>query len=158
MRTLVTNQNLVLTNFLVPSLPSSYLSSQDMPIQSAIAAIEGGLEEGGEGEAEEGGGPLTIKGYAYSGGGRGVARVDVSIDGGENWEVATIKEGAWRHGERGGREGGREGGEWQGRIFRFMEGRIGRSLPFRRGRGCMVGREGGREGGRERSIRREGHT
>ena len=89
---------------LPPSLPPFLPSFQDMPIQSAIAAIEGGLEEGGEGEAEEGGGPLTIKGYAYSGGGRGVARVDVSIDGGKNWEVAEIKEGAWRHGKQGGRE------------------------------------------------------
>ena len=75
-----------------------------MPIQSAIAAIEGGLVEGegegeGEEEEEEGGGPLTIKGYAYSGGGRGVARVDVSIDGGKTWEVAEIKEGGWKHGK-----------------------------------------------------------
>ena len=37
--------------------------------------------------------------YAYSGGGRGVARVDVSIDGGKTWEVATIKNGGWRHGD-----------------------------------------------------------
>lgn len=66
---------------------------QDMPIQSAIATVEGGLE------GEEEGGPLTIKGYAYSGGGRGVARVDVSIDGGKTWEPATIKEGGWKHGK-----------------------------------------------------------
>jgi len=84
-----------------------------MPIQSAIAAIEGGLEEGGEGEGEEeeGVGPLTIKGYAYSGGGRGIARVDVSIDGGKSWEVADIKEGGWKHGKQARREGGREGEE-----------------------------------------------
>jgi len=86
-----------------------------MPIQSAIAAIEGGLEEGGDDE-EEGVGSLTIKGYAYSGGGRGVARVDISIDGGKTWEVADIKQGGWKHGNarreegtEGGREGGREG-------------------------------------------------
>ncbi|KAM3570199.1 hypothetical protein VYU27_007723, partial [Nannochloropsis oceanica] len=71
---------------------------QDMPIQSAIAAIEGGLEEGGDDE-EEGVGSLTIKGYAYSGGGRGVARVDISIDGGKTWEVADIKQGGWKHGD-----------------------------------------------------------
>ena len=62
---------------------------QDMPVQSHIAAIEG-IEEGG---------PLTLKGYAYSGGGRGIARVDVSIDGGKTWQVATIKQGGWKHGD-----------------------------------------------------------
>lgn len=30
--------------------------------------------------------PLTVKGYSYSGGGRGIVRVDVSIDGGESCE------------------------------------------------------------------------
>jgi len=28
--------------------------------------------------------PFTVKGYSYSGGGRGIVRVDVSIDGGES--------------------------------------------------------------------------
>ncbi|WMV17660.1 hypothetical protein MTR67_011045 [Solanum verrucosum] len=32
---------------------------------------------------------ITIKGYAVSGGGRGIERVDVSIDGGKTWEEAT---------------------------------------------------------------------
>lgn len=34
------------------------------------------------------------QGYAYSGGGRGIVRVDVSVDGGENWTTATLKEGS----------------------------------------------------------------
>lgn len=33
---------------------------------------------------------LTVKGYAYSGGGRGIVRVDVSIDGGKTWKTATL--------------------------------------------------------------------
>ena len=37
--------------------------------------------------------------YAYAGGGRGIARVDVSVDGGKTWEVATLKQGGWRHGD-----------------------------------------------------------
>ncbi|RLN08354.1 hypothetical protein C2845_PM11G24430 [Panicum miliaceum] len=34
--------------------------------------------------------PYTIKGYAYSGGGRKVTRVEVTLDGGETWHVCTL--------------------------------------------------------------------
>lgn len=33
---------------------------------------------------------VTVKGFAWSGGGRGITRVDVSIDGGQTWHVADI--------------------------------------------------------------------
>ena len=36
---------------------------------------------------------LKIQGYALSGGGRGIIRVDVSIDGGDTWQEAELKEG-----------------------------------------------------------------
>ena len=36
----------------------------------------------------------TITGFAYSGGGRGIVRVDVSIDNGSTWKSATLKEGS----------------------------------------------------------------
>ncbi|KAG0249688.1 hypothetical protein BG011_009035 [Mortierella polycephala] len=36
--------------------------------------------------------PLTIKGYAISGGGRGVYRVEISIDGGETWEAVKMEQ------------------------------------------------------------------
>jgi sulfite oxidase len=35
-----------------------------------------------------------MQGYAYSGGGRGIIRVDVSIDGGKSWNTATLTEGS----------------------------------------------------------------
>ena len=61
-------------------------SLQEQPIQSAITVppansiIKSGYN--------------LLKGYAYSGGGRGIVRVDISIDGGKNWTTATLKEGS----------------------------------------------------------------
>ncbi|KAE9609005.1 hypothetical protein Lal_00020447 [Lupinus albus] len=34
--------------------------------------------------------PYVLKGYAYSGGGRKVTRVEVTMDGGETWQVSTL--------------------------------------------------------------------
>ncbi|KAJ7965621.1 Nitrate reductase [Quillaja saponaria] len=35
--------------------------------------------------------PYTMRGYAYSGGGRKVTRVEVTMDGGETWQVCTLE-------------------------------------------------------------------
>ena len=69
---------------------------QEYPIQSAICEPSNGTVLD---DAEE----VTIKGYAWSGGGRGIIRVDVSIDGGKSWidaELSTVdqklhREWAW---------------------------------------------------------------
>jgi sulfite oxidase len=37
---------------------------------------------------------FTAQGYAYSGGGRGIIRVDVSADGGRSWTTASLGEGS----------------------------------------------------------------
>jgi sulfite oxidase len=46
-------------------------------------------------------GPLEVRGYAFAGGERHVARVDVSLDGGASWSQAELLEDlgrwAWRH-------------------------------------------------------------
>jgi sulfite oxidase len=46
-------------------------------------------------------GPLEVRGYAFAGGDRHVARVDVSLDGGRRWLQAELLEDlgrwAWRH-------------------------------------------------------------
>ena len=46
-------------------------------------------------------GPLEVRGYAFAGGERHVARVDVSLDGGARWAQAELLEDlgpwAWRH-------------------------------------------------------------
>lgn len=69
---------------------------QEMPVQSAITNIEEfstqtesernllrnyGLEEDF----------VKIAGYAYSGGGRAIQRVDVSVDGGLSWRQAKLE-------------------------------------------------------------------
>ena len=46
-------------------------------------------------------GPVEVRGYAFAGGERHVARVDVSVDGGASWSQAELLEDhgrwAWRH-------------------------------------------------------------
>ena len=71
---------------------------QDLPITSAIclprpdSVIPAGEES------------ITVSGYAWSGGGRGIVRVDVSLDGGRTWQVAEIKERPSEHAQRDGQE------------------------------------------------------
>lgn len=67
---------------------------QELPVQSFICSPQnGGVVER---EEEE----VVVKGVAWSGGGRGIVRVDVSADGGETWHVAELREGT---GQRRGR-------------------------------------------------------
>ncbi|NXG54037.1 SUOX oxidase, partial [Psilopogon haemacephalus] len=54
-----------------------------LPVQSAITQPRPG--------AAVPPGELTVKGYAWSGGGREVVRVDVSLDGGRSWRPARLK-------------------------------------------------------------------
>lgn len=58
-----------------------------MPVQSAIFSPPPGY-------AAEPGESLDVKGFAWSGGGRGIVRVDVSADDGATWHTATLTEGA----------------------------------------------------------------
>ncbi|XP_061471465.1 sulfite oxidase, mitochondrial [Rhineura floridana] len=61
---------------------SSAPAIQDMSIQSAITEPCP--------NASVPPGELTVKGYAWSGGGRRVIRVDVSLDGGRSWHEAKL--------------------------------------------------------------------
>lgn len=61
-------------------------SVQEQPIMSAITVPQ----EGEVLEADE----VEVKGYAWSGGGRGIIRVDVSCDGGASWTTAELLEGS----------------------------------------------------------------
>ena len=44
----------------------------------------------------------AVKGYAWSGGGQGIIRVDVSADGGKTWHDAELKKVPQKRGERAG--------------------------------------------------------
>ena len=59
---------------------------QEWPMQSLICSPLNGTTID---SADE----ITLKGIAWSGGGRVVARVDVSVDGGKTWHVADLSEG-----------------------------------------------------------------
>lgn len=58
---------------------------QELPVTSAICEpAEGAVISADEGE-------ISLKGYAWSGGGRGIVRVDVSLDDGKTWHVAKLE-------------------------------------------------------------------
>ena len=56
---------------------------QEFPVQSAITSHT-------MGDSVNDDGSLLLKGYAWSGGGRKIIRVDVSIDGGKTWQNAVL--------------------------------------------------------------------
>ncbi|XP_006004738.1 sulfite oxidase, mitochondrial [Latimeria chalumnae] len=57
---------------------------QELPIQSAITEPKDGDH------IPLGSKEITVKGYAWSGGGHEVVRVDVSLDGGKTWQTASL--------------------------------------------------------------------
>ncbi|XP_076805303.1 sulfite oxidase-like [Clavelina lepadiformis] len=59
-------------------------SIQEMPVISAISTPA----EGSKVESDDG--VIEVKGYAWSGGGRDIIRVDVSADGGKTWKEANL--------------------------------------------------------------------
>ncbi|XXH05313.1 proteasome regulatory particle base subunit [Hypoxylon texense] len=70
-----------------------YKAIQIMPITSAITRTRLKSVSGQSGDAavEPTSGPVVqLEGYAYSGGGREIQRVDVSLDGGETWDQARL--------------------------------------------------------------------
>jgi sulfite oxidase len=64
-------------------------SIQEMPVTSAITAIKNASQDRSE-SAPEADTPMSVEGYAYSGGGREIIRVDISIDNGKTWDQAEL--------------------------------------------------------------------
>jgi len=67
--------------------PSKYASVQELPVQSAICEPSASMALEPDDES------VTLRGYAWSGGGRGIVRVDVSADGGNTWHQAELGQG-----------------------------------------------------------------
>ena len=59
---------------------------QEPPVQSLLVSPSEGATLRGD--------MVNVSGWAYSGGGRGIVRVEVSVDGGKTWQVADLGEGA----------------------------------------------------------------
>lgn len=68
------------------------LSMQEMPVQSAIMSPKSGQVV----ELDD----VEVSGWAWSGGGRGIVRVDVSVDEGKSWTTAELKEGSQQNPSR----------------------------------------------------------
>lgn len=81
--------------------------------------------------------PVAVQGYAYSGGGREITRVDVSLDGGRTWDQAELLDDWERQRCRGSRH-------WAWKRWRYV-GRLPSRLPL------LTAEEDGAEGkGRRR--------
>ncbi|KAI1723667.1 oxidoreductase molybdopterin binding domain-containing protein [Ditylenchus destructor] len=59
---------------------------QEYPVQSAICVPAPNAKVNREN------GAIEVCGYAWSGGGRGIIRVEVSVDGGKTWESAALQQ------------------------------------------------------------------
>jgi len=67
-------------------------SIQEMPVTSSIVSpAKGAIVDGDD---------IEVKGIAWSGGGCGIVRVDVSADGGVTWVTAELAEGSEQHPSR----------------------------------------------------------
>lgn len=74
---------------------SSAPAIQEMPVQSAITAVKSisSASDPGKTELQQCGleeDAIKVEGYAYSGGGRRIIRVDISADDGKTWNQAAI--------------------------------------------------------------------
>ena len=76
------------------------------------------LARGGDAE------PVAVAGYAYSGGGRAVVRVDVSLDGGRTWDQAELVRDC-----AGGGCAGSGGRRWAWTRWRYAGRLAGRDGP-----------------------------
>lgn len=68
---------------------SKAVSMQNMPVTSAIC----NLSTGDTVSLSDADGRLEVRGYAWSGGGSRILRVDLTADGGRTWHVAELQHG-----------------------------------------------------------------
>ena len=73
---------------------SSSPAIQELPVQSLICTPQNGMTVKSENDE------VLVSGIAWSGGGRAIIRVDVSIDKGEKWSTATLMRGTEQNAKR----------------------------------------------------------
>jgi len=71
-----------------PHTNTQMIIVQEMPVQSLVCNPAPNTVLSGKNLEE-----IEVKGVAWSGGGRGIVRVDVSLDGGKNFTVAELDDG-----------------------------------------------------------------
>ena len=69
---------------------SQYAPINELPVTSAILSPLPNATI----EADADGDTIDVRGFAWSGGGRGIVRVDVSADDGATWHTASLGEGS----------------------------------------------------------------
>ena len=70
------------------------MAIQEYPVQAAICSpVDGATVDVDDGE-------VTVRGYAMSGGGRGIQRVDVTLNGGHTWHAAVLNTEPEPHGRQ----------------------------------------------------------
>jgi sulfite oxidase len=81
-------------------LPEDGTPAPDAGIPLGLVALNADVLSPAEGDTVPAG-PLEVRGYAFAGGERHVARVDVSVDGARSWSQAELLDDlgpwAWRH-------------------------------------------------------------
>jgi sulfite oxidase len=86
--------------------------------------------------------PIALQGYAYSGGGRAIARVDVSLDGGKTWDQAELVDDCGSGDGSGG--GGCFGNKtWTWKRWRYVGKLPVLSLPNDDDGGAATANDGG---------------
>ncbi|KAK1574132.1 oxidoreductase molybdopterin binding domain-containing protein [Colletotrichum navitas] len=110
---------------------------QEMPITSAITTVRLGdwktvEKDLASGSKKDGGREASLRGYAYSGGGRRIVRVDVSLDNGSTWDQAELLDD--EHGAAPSKTGHRS---WAWKRWRY-EGIIPLGEPGEGGKKCST--------------------
>ena len=81
-------------------LPEDGTPGPDTGMPLGLVALNADVLSPADGEIVQAG-PVEVRGYAFAGGERHVARVDISLDGGASWSQAELLEDlgrwAWRH-------------------------------------------------------------
>jgi sulfite oxidase len=75
-------------------------SNPSQTLKSAATSVEASQRQSSNSSKTLKSTPVTVEGYAYSGGGRAIVRVDISVDGGKSWDQAELLEDSQAKGSK----------------------------------------------------------